>query len=389
LRNYDSHLILKTAYALNSKDISAIPNNCEKFLTFQINKLKFVDSIQFLNSSLEKLVENLKDNEPELNNFPIMKSTFPCNAELLCQKGVYPYEWVDDISKLDHKGLPPKEAFYSTLKQATTSDEKYEHAWKVYKEMNCKTFKDYHMYCLKTDVALLADVFENFRKKSLSAYGLDPANFITAPSLAWDAMLLKTGVKLELLHDERILDNIERHKRGGLCFVGSKRFAKANNRYMDGFNENEPESYMLHLDANNLYGWAVSEPLPYGNFKFSDASLEDVLNTDDNNEAGYILDVDLSFPAFPPCPESIAPKEEWLSDWQVAAAKEHRVKVGKQEKRTPHLHDHKNPVIHFRNLKYVVQKLGVKIDKVHSVISFSQSKWLEPYMKMNTDEERS
>ena len=93
-----------------------------------------------------------------------MKQNYPEHMELLCQKGYYPYEWVNGVDKLDHKGLPPKNSFYSSLKQETITDKEYKHAQNVYKQLNGKTFKDYHMTYLKCGVLLLADLFENFRK---------------------------------------------------------------------------------------------------------------------------------------------------------------------------------------------------------------------------------
>ena len=109
----------------------------------------------------------------------------------------------------------------------------------MYKTLNCKTFQDYHDLYLKSDVLLLADIFENFRTSSIAHYRLDPANFITAASYAWSAMLLKTGVELELITDPKILDIFEKSKRGGLTFVGSKRYVKANNQHIAGY---DPQS---------------------------------------------------------------------------------------------------------------------------------------------------
>ena len=116
--------------------------------------------------------------------------------QLICKKWVYPYEWVDDNEKFKQEGLPPRKAFYSNLKLAGISKEEYKHAQNVYRTFNCKTFQDYHDLYLKSDVLLLAGVFENFKKSSIAHYRLDPTNFITAASYAWSAMLLKTGVEL-------------------------------------------------------------------------------------------------------------------------------------------------------------------------------------------------
>ena len=97
----------------------------------------------------------------------------------------------------------------------------------------------------------------------LNYYKLDPANYLSAPALPWDAMLLKIGIELDLIHDVELLNVIERQKRGGLCVVGSKRYVKANNKQVEDFDVNEPSSYLMYWDANNLYGWAMSQILPY------------------------------------------------------------------------------------------------------------------------------
>ena len=149
---------------------------------------------------------------------------------------------MDEINKLSQEGLPEIGSFYSQLNQKSRSPKDYTHAQNVYTKMNCKTFQDYHLLYLKCDVLLLADVFENFRKTCYTDYQLDPANYISAPSLAWDAMLLMTNIELDLITDPDILDMIERQKRGGLCFVGSKRYVKANN----------PVSY-THLTLPTIY----------------------------------------------------------------------------------------------------------------------------------------
>ena len=146
--------------------------------------------------------------------------------------------------------------------------------------MNCKTFKDYHLLYLKCDVLLLADVFENFRKTCLEYYKLDPSNYISAPSLAWDAMLLMTGIELDLITDLEMLEMIEKMKRGGLCFVGSERYVKANNHYLEDYDNTKPETYLMYVDANNLHGLAMMQLLPYKALKFNRTiDLEGISNT--------------------------------------------------------------------------------------------------------------
>ena len=130
-------------------------------MSFNIGNLKFIDSLQFMASSLDKLVGNLYDKD-KYKNFTHLKNEYNDDMELLCRKGFYPYEWF--VEKFNHLGLPSIDDFHSTLTQETLNKEDYEHAENVYTKLNCKTFKDYHMTYLKTDVLLLADVFENVRK---------------------------------------------------------------------------------------------------------------------------------------------------------------------------------------------------------------------------------
>ena len=402
LRGYDSHLIIKSAYdiaeKLSSDRFSVIPNSSEKFMSFSVNDCKFIDSMQFMLSSLESLVENLYETgeDDKFKNFTFIKNYFADDLDLMCRKGFYPYEWVDNIEKLDHVGLPPKSAFYSKLKQEDISDKDYKHAETVYDKLKCQTFKDYHLAYLKCDVLLLADVFENFRKTCMSYYKLDPANYLTAASLAWDAMLLKTGVELELITDLDTLNMIEKSKRGGLCFVGSNRYVKANNKYLPDFDINKPSNYIMYWDANNLYGWAMSQALPYKDLKFNnDVKLEDILNTPDDSEVGYIVECDFNFPEhlhdkfreFPPCPETLTPNMEWFSQFQKEVGEKSGIikneKYRGTNKLVPHLMEHKNYVLHYRNLKFI-KELGVEVTHMHKVLSFKQKPWLKDYIDFNT-----
>jgi hypothetical protein len=136
---------------------------------------------------------------------------------------------------------------------------------------------------------------------------------------------LKTNIKLELIHDLDILNMIERGKRGGLCFVGSKRHVKANNKYLDNYDSTKPSNYLMYWDANNLYGWSMVQSLPYKDLKFrNDITIEQILNTPDDSEEGYMVECDLHIPdhlhdklkEYPPCPENMAPDASMFSDFQ-------------------------------------------------------------------------
>ena len=226
LQGYDAHLFIKQLYRLEG-DLECIPSTEEKYISFnkkikvdEINgvdisfEIRFIDSFKFLQTSLANLVSNLSPDD-----FHITKHVFKLNTSLLTRKGVYPYDYVSSLDKLSETCLPPREEFYSKLNDEDISDEDYQQAINVWNTFGCKTIKDYHDLYLKSDVLLLADVFENFRKTCLKHYKLDPAHYYTSPGLAWDACLKTTGQNLELLSDYDMLMMFERGIRGGITHM--------------------------------------------------------------------------------------------------------------------------------------------------------------------------
>ena len=173
---------------------------------------------------------------------------------------------MDSWKRFKEESLPDKEPLYNELNQEGITDEDYARAQKVWDTLNIKTLGEYHDLYVRSDTALLADVFESFRDKCLEIYELDPAHFLSAPRLAWQACLKKTQVKLELLTDNNMLLMFEEGIRGGMC-QAMHRYVKANNKYMNNHGKNNESSYLEYLDTNNLYGWAMSQKLPVRNFK--------------------------------------------------------------------------------------------------------------------------
>ena len=384
LSGYDSHLFIKNL-GFSEGNIDCIPSNEEKYISFSkkievksytkkveneeekeikvYHTIRFIDSFKFMATSLEKLVNNLP--KDDCINLGLYYSGDKFN--LLARKGVYPYEYMDSLEKLKETALPPKEAFYSRLNDGGISDEDYVHAQNVWKTFKMEYFKDYHELYNKVDVLLLADVFENFRNICLKNYELDPAHYYTAPGLAWDAALKVTDVSLELLSDIDMLLMYEKGIRGGVSMI-SNRYAKANNKYMgDKFNSNEPSKYIQYLDANNLYGWAMSKPLPTHGFKWM---KDNELNVWEKTPC--ILEVDLEYP-----------KElhDLHNDYPLAPE---QIEVNKTKKLIPNLWNKKNYVIHYENLKQCLN-LGLKITNIHRGIKFKESQWLKKYIALNTD----
>ena len=164
---------------------------------------------------------------------------------------------MDCWEKFNETSLPVKEYFYSEFYEENITDEDYIHPQKVWEVFEMKNLGEYHDLHVQSDTLSLADVFGNFRDKCIEIYELDPAHFLSAPGLAWQACLKKTGIKLELLTDYDMLIMVEEGIRGGMC-QAVYRYAKANNKYMKNYGKNIESSYLMYLDANNLYGWAMS-----------------------------------------------------------------------------------------------------------------------------------
>ena len=326
------------------------------------HKIRFIDSFKFMAASLDSLVNNLP--EDAFNN-PKRYYTGD-KLSLVMRKGVHPYEYMDTLERLKETKLPPKEAFYSKPNNEDISDEDYAHAQKVWRVFKMEHFQDYHNLYNKTDVLLLADVFESFRNICIKNYKLDPAHYYTAPGLAWDACLKMTGVKLELLSDIDMLLMVEKGIRGGVSMI-SNRYGKANNKYMgDKFNPSEPSKYLTYLDANNLYGAAMSMKLPTHGFKWMN-------KYELNNLENYscILEVDLEYP-----------KElhDLHNDYPLAPE---QIEMNKAEKLIPNLRDKEKYVLHHKNLKQYLD-LGLELTCIHRGIKFEESEWLKPYIDMNT-----
>ena len=374
---------------LNGKGIEVAVLVFDGLMIYKNDVTDIAGILQGCSSSVNQVLEgsDIEFTVKEMDEgYDIPSTTRPTNQpvdiNLLLQKGVYPYEYMDSFDRFQETELPPIGKFYSSLSDESITKKDYQHAQEVWKTFNCENLGDYHNLYLKTDVTLLADVFQTFRRTCMNAYKLDPLNYYTAPGLSWDALIKYTGIELELLTDYDQHLFIEKGMRGGIS-MASKRHAKANNPGVPRYDPSEEHNHIMYYDANNLYGRAMSQPLPYSGFKWVDKPPTEP-------GKGCILEVDLEYPAelheshndYPLAPERLKVKKEWLSGYQTNLLEDDNIL--NTEKLVPNLMDKTKYVLHYRNLQLYLS-LGMKLKKIHRILEFNEAPWMEPYIRMNTE----
>lgn len=428
LSNYDEHLILKSLDpSLFTKKFNGIPLAGDKFMSFSVGDVEFLDSFRFLTSSLESLVNNLKKSGPSV--FVNLTNGIRTYCErkgvtytddilkLMTQKGEFPYEYFDSPARLEDQALPPRSAFHSKLAGATKeekysiSEEEYQNAQHVWTTMKCQSLRDYHDLYLLQDTLLLSDVFENFRRLCRSENDLEPLWYPSLPGYSQDSCFLHTKSprvgELDIpfyleLFPEGSSDMylfMEESIRGGISMTPG-RYAKANHKYLDDYDPNEPSKHILYWDANNLYGYAMSQPLPFGGYEWVTPpsecheivqAIKDGIITDDDPH-GYMLEVDGYFPDevhdylkdFPPAPVKQVVTEDMISPYSQQLNTQFEIKHDNASlKLLCTLNPRVKYKVHHRNLQLYMQ-LGFIVTDVHRVLRFQQSTWMKSYIDHNT-----
>lgn len=390
---YDMHFIIQH---LPGQKTKLLARNSETLIAARYGqRLQFIDSINFMNGSLDSLVQLLPTNDVDRYTSTII-GTREDLQWLLRRKGVFPYDYLDDYDKLYQREMPRIEHFYNSLRNEPLSEDDYRHFVEVWNSFECETMQDYMELYLITDTMLLAAVVERYRQSTLEHFQLDPMHYVTAPSLCFDAMLKITGVQLDLLPSVDQYLFFSRAIRGGICGTAT-RYAKANNDSCGSpVDDTKPQSHILSFDCNNLYGLALSMPLPTSNFRWmTTEELEDFdpMAVTDDGKRGYFLEVDLQYPTelhdlhneLPLAPEKISvPRQEWSKE-TLRLAEE----LGMTHKETglklmSTLYDKYRYRLHYKTLKLYL-RLGLKMTKLHRGITFKQQPFMKEYIKMNTE----
>ena len=388
---YDSHIIMNAIAQYKGKlKLAAIPLNTEKFKMLRVNNCVMLDSMAFLNASLEKLVDTLTASN---YTFPILRQWMPCEEDmkLLLRKGIYPYEFTTSLDVVNNtRELPPRQEFFSLLQGKTVSEEDYQHALNVWSHFECCSLRDYSTLYVRSDTYQLAEAMHQMRESVLAEFDIDLCHYLSLPMLTKDVMLKSTGVEMELMTDIDMIQFVKSNIRGGLSYVNLRHFDKEEEIEKRG----EPIS-VGYVDANNLYGSAMRFPLPLDEFKWLTEKELNTLTIQDissSSERGYILEVTLDYPkelhsehsSFPLAPHHLEISEKMLSPYALNAMQVLTKKSKyKSHKLTSTFSRREKYVCHALNLKLYLEK-GLKLVAIHRGISFRQTPFLKPYIDLCT-----
>lgn len=401
---YDTHFLV-TALAKTAKKeklfFKILPKNSEQNLQINFGNFIFKDSYAFLPSSLAKIIEGM---EKIPKNFPTLYEFAKSDEKFrkLCRKGVFAYSFLDDEKKLSMKGLPSKDCFFDELSNKHITYKEFLYAKMIYETFECKNFQDYMVLYLCTDVCLLIDSFEQFRKMILECFKLDPLHFISTPHLSLHAMLKMTNVQIELFKSYDMYSFVHQACRGGVSFIGT-RYAEAYNESLSDYvdkSENNKTSHILYFDCTNLYAFGLNSCLPLNSFEWlNKKAVEsfDLMAIPQNSDFGFFLEVDLEYPNhlhdqhndLPLAPEKKIVTSDMLSPYTKDIASKFKIKIESgKEKLLTHLGDRQNYVVHYKCLQYYV-KLGMKITKIHRILKFRQSRWIQPFIEYVTEKRKN
>src|SRR5271156_5561519 len=410
-RGYDNHHIVHSFNGRKDWVLDPIAQNLEKFMAMQAKyptaeqngkkvyiNLCFRDSFQVLPEGLASLVSGV--GEEGLHETLKMVDTYKISKEIILNKGVFSYSFFDSFDKMNFPELTMEE-FYDTLTQQDIKYENYIRAQKAWREFKCVNLGEYMLRYLEMDVRQLADVYERFRVLSKKEDGLDGAHYMTVSQFSLSSALKLINRPIELCPTPEMYRLFEKSIRGGISFC-NKHFIEASNIYT---NENQiiptPEDvFIMYVDANNLYGAALSQKLPIGSYiEYPEPELIDWKNIDTEGIHGYLLEVDLEYPQeihnitqhFPLAAENRSITHDMLTPEMVLQhdqlnlirGRKQNSEMAKCTKLVGTCYNKVQYVVHFKILQFYLE-MGLKITKIHQCIRFEQEEIYREFIELQT-----
>ena len=404
LSKFDGRLIISGVGKYGHKNIKVLPRSVDTYVAIMIGKCRYLDSKRFLNASLDSLVESAASENGSQSFKYLSRFVQTEKLGLFLRKQPFCYDYLDRPDKLAETALPLKNAFFDRINDVEISDNDYQHVQTLWNSMKLNTLKDFLETYLLSNVLLLADVLSIFRKTMVENFRLDPMQYFSLSGYSFDCALRHTETKLELLTDLEMHQMLESNIRGGLATVGSPRYAKANHPELpaDEYDPEKPTKFIHFFDFNGLYTSVMKNHLlPTHGFRWlTENELEnfDIMSIPQDADHGYIVECDLDYPAelhdaqesFPFAPEHIRIDSQDLSGYTKSLAD--HCGIGLESLREIRklcltLNDKRHYVAHYLNLQFYI-KHGLILRKIHRVIRFTQSQWLEGFMTELADKRR-
>ena len=288
MKGYDAHyMIEKLNDHFKDKQINLVGRNSSSIFHIGIqNYVKIIDSHEFITASLKSLSNNLKTED--INYTQNMLNKY--GREFLT-KDIFPYTYINSFDHYNHTTFPSIDYFVDT-------DEKTYEKYRKFYYCNFNTLGEYSDYYLKKDVRLLSDVMESYRTMFMEKYNTELFCYYSINSLTWELFQKWNPIQIKIIDNYKVYSAFQSMLRGGLCGIGSTRYAMANNKYMKNYNPSQESYYIMHFDINAMYAHIMATyALPHDEFTFlSNEEIRDfnIWDHDKNSEYGYILNIDIS-----------------------------------------------------------------------------------------------
>lgn len=392
---FDIHLLVEKFHLLSNKKINVLSRTNETFISISLfgGSLRIQDSFNHLANSLADLVELGKKSG---QSFYHTKKAFGKDLEMITGKGVFPHSFVTSFDQLkETKKLPGFADFYDKLQEKNISEEDYCQAKKIWQHFSCQNLEEYMKIYLICDVTLLADVFESYRDFFSKKFNLDPASYVSLPSLCFDCALFFTKAKIDYIYDEETYVFIKKSIRGGVSTV-TRRFAETNTPSLPNFDPMKPDSCIYYFDCNSLYSSIMTMKLPYKDFRFIEPSKitkRDILNYQNEDNVGYLIECNLKYPKkihdetkdLPLVPRQFEIKQEHLSPYNRELVEKLNIQTSTGTKLLADQFDKDEIICHIANLKFYLER-GMKLQKITKVLRFKQKAIFEPYIRLCIEE---